>query len=91
MVDSTPEDSPVWPTPARAAYRDIVDGLHYFGGKMPVDDAVALHGYLQGRLEAGSIDRSEYEALTAMLPVIEYNPVDLIVESARATKHEPHP
>ena len=57
---------------------------------MPDDDAVAFFGYLRGRLEAGSINQSAYADLVPMLPVIENNPVDLIVESAQATMHEPH-
>jgi len=87
LIDSAGEGARLWASPAKRAHRDIVDGLFFFGGRMPADSAVAWYGYLRGRLEAGSINQSEYADLIRMLPLVENNPVDLIVESAKAAKH----
>ena len=82
IIDAAPEGALIWATAYQDAHRDIVDGLFSFGGRMPDEEAIAWLGYLRGAFEAESIDQSEYADLVHMLPVVENNPVDLIVESA---------
>ena len=89
LIDSAAEEDPIWSTAAQYFNCGIGDGLHYFGGRMPEESVVAWLGHLRGAFEAGSIDQVEYADLVHMLPVVENNPVDLIVESAEAqnTRH----
>lgn len=57
----------------------LENDLHYFDQMLPRENAIAWRAYFAALLEWNVIDVATHDALWAMLPVIENDPVEAIL------------
>ncbi|MBX9720850.1 MAG: hypothetical protein K2X81_05620 [Candidatus Obscuribacterales bacterium] len=68
----------VYESDFQAAHREINQETKHFNGKLPPPYVVAWTGRLLGMHQCKVITDEEYEQLSAMLPVLEDNPIKIV-------------